>query len=129
MAAAVVSGSVALMIEGTKASFGASPTPNAVKAMLQHTAFPMADAAGTAYHGLARGAGALNPAGALALAHAINPTAPVGSSSLTVGVAESTTVDGQNILWGENIVWGENLLAVNELTVQSLTCGAGLLYY
>ena len=37
MAAAVTSGSVALMLEATKATFGVKPTPNAVKAMLQHT--------------------------------------------------------------------------------------------
>ena len=33
MAAAVVSGAVALMIEEAKATFGAKPTPNAIKAM------------------------------------------------------------------------------------------------
>ena len=35
MAAGVVSGSVALVIENAKATFGAKPTPNAIKAMLQ----------------------------------------------------------------------------------------------
>ncbi len=58
MAAAVTSGSVALMLEGAKATFGVKPPANAVKAMLQHTAFPMGDATATPYHGLAQGAGA-----------------------------------------------------------------------
>jgi len=109
MAAAVTSGSVALMIEGAKAVYGATPTANAVKAMLQHTAFPMSDATGAPYHGFAQGAGALNAAGAAVLSQAINPVA-TGTNWLTVGVAESTTVDGQNIVWGENIVWGNNIV-------------------
>jgi hypothetical protein len=45
MSAGVVSGTVALMIERAKATFGAKPTPNAIKAMLMSTAFPMTDAA------------------------------------------------------------------------------------
>ena len=64
MATGVVSGSVALLIEASRTTFGATPTPNTIKAMLMRTAFPMSDASGTPYHVLAQGAGAVNPAGA-----------------------------------------------------------------
>jgi hypothetical protein len=46
MAAGVVSSTVALMIEAAKTTFGVNPTPNAIKAMLQRTAFSMNDAGG-----------------------------------------------------------------------------------
>jgi serine protease AprX len=82
MSTAVVSGSVALMIEEARANYGDAPTPNAIKAMLQVSAFPMSDAAGTPYHLLAQGAGGLNTIGAMSLASAINPTAPVNSNWL-----------------------------------------------
>ena len=106
MAAGVVSGTAALLIEAARATFGAAPTPNAIKAMLMTTAFPMSDAAGTPYHVLAQGAGAVNPAGALALAQAINPTLPVNSTWLVSTPVRSTTVDGQNIVWGDRSCGG-----------------------
>ena len=46
MAAGVVSGSVALMLQAARDTFGAMPTPNAVKAMLMASALPMSDASG-----------------------------------------------------------------------------------
>ena len=39
MAAAVTSGTVALLLESSKQRFGVKPSPNAVKAMLMATAF------------------------------------------------------------------------------------------
>ena len=48
MAAAVVSGTVALMIEQARVNFGAAPPVNAIKAMLQVSALPMTDASGAA---------------------------------------------------------------------------------
>ena len=110
MATGVVSGTVALMLEQAKATYGVVPPVNAIKAMLQASAFPMNDAAGATYHVLAQGAGALNAAGALELATAINPTTPVGSAWLATGVSEATTIDGQNIVWGDNVVWGDNIV-------------------
>ena len=86
MAAGVVSGTVALMIEGARATFGATPTPNVIKAMLQRSAMPMSDAAGTPYHVLAQGAGSLNPVGAVELAQALDVTMPVGSYWLVTGL-------------------------------------------
>ncbi|MGE3843156.1 MAG: S8 family serine peptidase, partial [Vicinamibacterales bacterium] len=80
MATAVVSGTVALMIEGARAQFGVEPTPNALKAMLQHTAFPMSDAGGHAYDVLTQGAGGLNAIGAVTLAQALDPRVAAGQS-------------------------------------------------
>jgi hypothetical protein len=105
MAAGVVSGSVALMIENTRAAFGVTPAPSLIKAMLEKSAFSLTDASGTVYDALTQGAGALNPVGALALAQAINPAMPAGSSWLVTGLVESSAIDGQHIVWGDHIVW------------------------
>jgi hypothetical protein len=121
MAAATVSGSVALMIESAKTNFGVKPPPNAIKAMLMATAFPMSNAAGQPYHVLAQGAGALNTAGAIQMAQAVNPTVPVGGTWLVGPVDGFSTVDGQNIVWGDarNIVWGD--LSLSQAFSASLT--------
>jgi hypothetical protein len=110
IASRLVSGTVALMIEGAKATFGVKPSPNAIKAMLQTSAFPMSDASGAQYNVLTQGAGTVNPLGAIALAKAIDSTRSVGSNWLVTSVTESTTIDGQNVVWGDNIVWGDNVV-------------------
>jgi serine protease AprX len=110
MAAGVVSGSVALMIEAAKTNFGVKPTANALKAMLQHSALILANAQGARYDALTQGAGGLNAAGAVALASAINPTIPVGSQWLVTGVTESTVVDGQQLAWANQIVWDTHIV-------------------
>ena len=110
MAAAVVSGTVALMIEDARATFGSAPTPNALKAMLQASALPLSDASGAADDPLVQGAGGLNTAGAVALAHALNPTVALNSNWLVTGITKSTTVDSQQIVWGDHIVWGDVFL-------------------
>ena len=63
MAAAVTTGVVALMIDAQKRAFGRSAKlpPNAIKAMLQHSAFVLPD-----HDVLTQGAGALNGDGAVA---------------------------------------------------------------
>ena len=134
MAAPVVSGTVALMLQ-------ANPhlTPNLIKALLQYTAQQYAG-----YSALRQGAGFLNTLGAVRLAKFyLNPRAgdrmPVqkvwsqqihwGTHRLTGGVIKSSAnawannivwgtaktlgVDGDNIVWGtscadcgDNIVWG-----------------------
>jgi subtilisin family serine protease len=110
MSAAVVTGTVALMVEASRQAFGRAPTPNAVKAMLQHSAFPLAASGGGPYDVLTQGVGALNTRGALDLAQALDPALPVDTSWLTGSVPLSTTIDGETIGWGQNIVWGDNLL-------------------
>ena len=130
MAAPVVSGAIALMLEANP-----TLTPNAVKAILQYTAqvYP-------GYDALTQGAGFLNAVGAVRLARffataepgddyptqsmwsrqiiwgnhrlsggALVPSANAWSLRTTWGVA--STADGDNIVWGtvadgDNIVWG-----------------------
>ena len=113
MSAAVVSGSVALMIEAARNKFTASatPKPNAVKAMLMASAFGLGDDKGKAYDAFTQGAGALNTAGALTLAQSLDPRVKVGSNWLTSGLLESSVVDGQTISWAGGIVWGKRLYA------------------
>ncbi len=77
MAAAVTSGTVALLMESSQQKFGVKPSPNTVKAMLMQSAFTMADANGAQYDILTQGAGALNGGGLLALGGAIDPRRPV----------------------------------------------------
>jgi serine protease AprX len=89
MAAPVVAGTVALMLE-------ANPqlTPNAVKAILQYTAEVMTDASA-----LSQGAGLLNTAGAVRLARYFK--AP------TAALPEPTDViAGSQVEWAEHIIWG-----------------------
>ena len=128
MATAVVRGSVALLIEEAKATFGAAPPANAIKAMLQVSALPMKDAAQQPYHLLAQGAGALNTAGALTLARAINPTLPVGSYWLVTSVTKSTTIDGQNVVWGDNVVWGENVVWGDSINTNNVVWGENVVW-
>jgi serine protease AprX len=106
MAAGVVTGVVSLMLQASRSNHpGARLTPGAVKAIFQYTAFPMAD-----YDTLTQGAGALNAAGAVALAAAIDPNEPVGAWWLTTGVNTWTTVAGETIAWGQRVVWGDHVI-------------------
>ena len=77
----------------------------AVKAILQYTALPVANA-----DTLTQGAGAVNAAGAIALAAAIDPNRPVGAWWLTTGVNTWTTIGGQTLAWGQRAVWGDQII-------------------
>ena len=111
MAAGVVSGTVALMIEQSRLNFLATrPTSNAIKAMLQRSAIPLKDANGVVYDRLSQGAGELNATGAAQLAGALNPNATLGWNWVTAAFSKTTTVDGQVISWNDNVVWGTNVL-------------------
>ena len=97
MAAAVTTGVVADIIwESRSANGGRTPTPNVVKAILQFTAVPVLNA-----DTLSQGAGSINPAGAIALARAIDTTVPVSSLWLTEDVPTTTTLSS-----GEVLTWG-----------------------
>jgi serine protease AprX len=137
MAAPVVSGTVALMLEANP-----NLTPNLVKAILQFTA-----QAYTGYDYLTQGAGFVNTLGAVRLSRYFSaaqkgekyPNMKAwsrhifwGNRRVTGGVltpggtawganivwGESRTPTGQNIVWGENcdtascdnIVWGNNIV-------------------
>jgi serine protease AprX len=89
MAAPVVAGAVALMLEADP-----SLTPNAVKAILQYTAQARPEASP-----LAQGAGMLNTRGAVRLARFFG--APVGGID-----AMGDTIEGEWVEWARHIVWG-----------------------
>jgi len=94
MAAPVVSGTVALMLE-------ANPklTPNAVKAILQYTAQER-----SATSPLVQGAGILNARGAVRLAKFFAaPTAGVGDMG--------DSIQGEWIPWSRHIIWGNYLIS------------------
>ena len=76
MAAGVVSGTLALVIEANRTAFAGAPplTPNAAKALLQFTALKVHDELGAEYDALTQGAGSVNPAGAIDLASKIDPS-------------------------------------------------------
>ena len=93
MSAAVVSGVVAVMVEahrdGKHDRGDPDLGPNAVKAILQFTAFPM-DGVDT----LTQGAGALNAVGAIRLAAAIDTTSAPGEWWLTESVTPVDFIGG-----------------------------------
>jgi len=135
MAAGVVSGTVALIIEANRAVFPNAPLgPNAVKGILQYTALPVRDEQGTAYDYLTQGAGSVNPAGAIDLAKHIDPSMPLGSWWLTTRVDEWTVVDGHTLPWAQTVAWGEALsdgpaLYYNELAwTQNIIWGSNIVW-
>jgi subtilisin family serine protease len=106
MAAPVVSGTVALMLEANPAL-----TPNMVKAILAYTAERRSD-----FDILEQGNGYLNGEGAVRLARAVSsrnldairpgdPWIPNPSS-----VQPYSTIAGWSILWGSEILWGDEVL-------------------
>ena len=111
MAAGVVSGIVATMLEASQTSHpGGQLTPNAVKAILQYTAFEM-----PGEDVLTQGAGAVNAAGAQAMARSIDPTAPLGAGWLTTQLVPYTTVDGTPHAWGQRVIWGDRVIWGNQI--------------
>ena len=100
MATAVTSGTVALMIEAAREAHKANLPPNAIKAILQYTALPMAG-----YDTLTQGAGSLNAVGALELALKIDASAPIGASWLDEPASNVTAVDGVTYDWAHAVIW------------------------
>jgi serine protease AprX len=100
MAAAEASGVVALVLEANH-----HLSPNAVKAVLEYTATPLADPKGQPYDALTQGLGEVNGAGAISVARLIDTEAPEGAPWL--GAHETWTVfDNETQAWSQNIVWG-----------------------
>ena len=132
MAAGVVSGVVALVLEANRHS-GAPPlTPNAIKAILQYTATSMTV---NNPDTLTQGAGQINAGGAVALARTIDTRAPLGEWWLTSGVDESTRFGAPNgagcalphcrvEMWTRNIIWGSKVVA-GDLVHRKLLIWAG----
>ncbi len=111
MSAGVVSGIVATMLQASRTNHpGALLTPNAVKAILEYTSLPLPSA-----DPLSQGAGAINAAGAIALAAAIDPSAPIGSPWLSAPVDPWTTIDRAPVAWGQRVVWGDRVIWGNQI--------------
>ena len=112
MATAVGSGVVALMIEGHRTAHPYTPalSPNAVKAMMQYSAFDVRNDLGIEYDPLRQGAGALNGAGSVALARAVDTTAKTGSYWLQPQPVPWTAIGGENMSWGQAVIWGNAVI-------------------
>ena len=128
MAAGVVSGVAALMIEANNygalqrwlkaqeslkrnqrsAAFPGAPAlaPNAIKAALQYSATTLRDGNGVAYDALTQGTGEVNGVGAVTLAHFADTTKPAGTFWMTADVQATTTFGGVGETWAQQIIWG-----------------------
>ena len=132
MATGVVSGLAALMIEAShwgayvrwsalqetlrrneRFPFAVPPplTPNAIKAMLQYSATPIADDNGTGYDALTQGTGLVNGIGAIALAYYADTTRVPGSFWLTTTVPPVSTFGGADAAWSESMIWGTRMVS------------------
>jgi serine protease AprX len=112
MSAAVTSGTVALMIDANRRKFSTRLTPNAVKALLEFTAIPLAGA-----DAVTQGRGEINPAGAVALASAIDPAQAQGEWWLTSPVDTFTTVGTETGVWAQSVVWGTKIVYGNTVFI------------
>ena len=131
MATAVVSGLVALAMDANhvgaqqrwedyqnslkrnqRGSFAAPPalTSNAIKALLQYSATPLHDDAGTAYNALEQGAGLVNGAGAIALSSRIDTTMATGAYWMTADSSPVTNFGDVDEPWSQATIWGSRLL-------------------
>jgi serine protease AprX len=90
-------------------------TPNAVKAMLQYTAIPLAEETGVVYDALTQGAGAINAEGAIRLAQLANPSVAAGAKWITTTVDPHTTIGGESCAWSQNIVWSDSIITGDSL--------------
>src|SRR6185295_16281186 len=104
MAAPVVTGTVALMLQANPAL-----TPNAVKAALQFTAEN-----NTAYDAMTQGAGFLNAQGAVELAHFL--------------ASPSTTAYPTDTIWRRQLFWGTHRASGGRLTPDANAWEPGTLW-
>jgi serine protease AprX len=123
MASAVATGSIALLVEANRSANGypqhPSLTPNAVKALLEYTAVGIHDDAGVEYNALRKGAGSINPKGAIDLGRTVDTSTQTGKWWLTTSPYPWTKIGGENLEWGQAILWGTaiaegNMIGVNE---------------
>jgi hypothetical protein len=126
MAAPVVSGTVALMLQANP-----NLTPNLIKAILQYTAQPYPN-----YSPLRQGAGFLNTYGAVRLAQyyatlapgAVMPTDPTWGKQIIWGnyLVSGGYLDPSANAWSSNIVWGmgATLMKSGDNIVWGMTCGS-----
>jgi hypothetical protein len=134
MAAAVVSGVVALMIDAHRDAIPWTQkplTPNVVKAILQYSAVPVLDRTegGRPFDVFTQGAGAVNAQGAIALAEALDPSQPIGRFWMTsqpspyFRLGFESAAWAQHVVWGSHIVWGNSLFVHERAWEQTTTWG------
>jgi len=109
MAAAVVSGAAALILQAHRNAFPSSPplSVNAVKAILQYTALPVRDAGGGRYDFLTQGTGSVNALGAIELASLLDTAAPISAAWLVGEITSSTVIDNETLDWAGYIMWAD----------------------
>ena len=133
MAAAVASGTAALVLEARYKTFGwhdwdldigSSPLPpNTVKAILEYTAIPLVGA-----DPLTQGAGELNAAGAITLTQAIDPSVDVGQWWLVTGITPSSTLGNQGYSWGQQVLWGDTILGGDVMYSNNIVWGTNIVW-
>ncbi len=109
MAAPVVSGTVALMLQ-----IRPNLTPSLVKAILMYSAQPINGA-----NTFEQGAGSLNADGAARLAKLVKTTLPTtnGSAMLsaTLPASQTSVIAGQTVYWGKGVITNYGFLYGNDL--------------
>jgi serine protease AprX len=132
MASAVTTGSVALLLEANRSANGypahPSPTPNAVKAILQYTSVGIHDDAGIEYNPLRKGAGALNAKGAIDLGRTIDTSTPTGKWWLTSTPNPWTTIGGETLLWNKGVAWGSAIMWGTTVYVNETAWGSAIMW-
>jgi serine protease AprX len=126
MAAAVTSGTVALMITENRHKFSTRLTPNTVKALLEFAAIPLVGP-----DAVTQGRGELNAVGAVTLASAIDPAQAQGAWWLTSPIDTFTTLGNethswsQSVQWGTKVVWGNTVFINQPAWATDVVWGAG----
>lgn len=130
MATAVTTGSIALLLEANRAAHPDAPplTVNAVKGVLQYTAVGIHDNRGLEYDPLRKGAGALNPAGAIALGRSIDTSAPAGMPWLTAWPPPWTRIGGESLTWNQGVIWGSAVIWGSTTSINETAWGSAVIW-
>jgi serine protease AprX len=134
MASAVTTGSVALLLEANRAAdyyhYPPHPslTPNAVKAILQYTSVGIHDDLGVEYDPLRKGAGSLNPKGAIDLGREINTSTLTGKWWLTATPYTWTTIGGESLVWSQDVVWGSAIVWGTTVDINQTAWGSAIVW-
>jgi serine protease AprX len=130
MATAVTTGSVALLLEANREANPGHPalTPNAVKAILQYTSVGIRDDAGIEYNPLRKGAGSLNPKGAIDLARRIDTSTPAGQWWLTTTPYPWTSIGNESLAWSQAVIWGNAIIWGSTTYVNEAAWGSAIIW-
>jgi len=108
IATAVTSGVAALVIQASREN-GTQPSPRLVKEILSYTATPL-----SGYDALTQGHGALNAAGAIAVAKAVGglPLPALAKWWKSLPLERFTVVAGEAWMWAQSTVFPQDLVMV-----------------